>query len=261
MKTHLTPRFLPTIVRSILIGAALALLYTGCTDKTEENPSTLRRDVNRLVDQLDSADLSDPTALALDTAATMRGERGMVESLVRKMLNRIITLRADYMKDITAIGWDSVLAPERVIRDKSLAESKRMIASARSLIATYRGRTHSILDTLGMEIGALDIDEETRASMASGYTSALKEREGELDRQWDLEAQVVDEVDAIITILGTKRGRWKVSDEGVMFTDPDALASYNSHLTRLQGIVQQQEQVAREGREQINRGLSKIEGN
>lgn len=82
--------------------------------------------------------------------------------------------------------------------------------------------------------------------MLAGFDKGIENsRVGEI---WDLEKQVVDQIEGIITLLATEKHgeEWVVEGNEVLFVNDYDLTTFNAHIQAIQGLVREQEQLRKE---------------
>jgi|GEM_PF-7051922 len=249
---------LSTLFLALVVGTGIGMSVNRVSQESQY-ASGLRQDMHTLMESMESDSALRSGQLRLDTNATAGGSVGKLEVLVRRMVNRLIAVRGDYLREIEAIGWDSILAPQRLAQDRSLERSRAMIAAGRALIAHYQQRSRRVMDTVRIEVLALDIDEQSKQEFLDGYARSMRAKGDQLDTQWKLEQDVMDEFEAIITLLASKKRGWNVVDGALLFSNQSDLDTYKRHLAAIESIAQEQERVAQSRREQMNQGLQKLE--
>lgn len=73
------------------------------------------------------------------------GEFGEMERFVKEFIDRFVAQRNDYLLELEAIGWNSILDAQRVKNDTTLSESKVMIARAKAIIDKYEKKTADLM--------------------------------------------------------------------------------------------------------------------
>lgn len=68
-----------------------------------------------------------------------------MERFVKEFIDRFVAQRNDYLLELEAIGWNSILDAQRVKNDTTLSESKVMIARAKAIIDKYEKKTADLM--------------------------------------------------------------------------------------------------------------------
>jgi len=185
-----------------------------------------------------------------------RGEFGELKRFILDMMARVNSQQNNYVLELQAIGWNSILDPRRIEQDTTLAESRVIVKQASTIVSKYEDKTAKLIHDARKQIPALPFDEAAKHEMLAGFDKGIENsRVGEI---WGLEKQVVDHVDGIITLLATaKHGEdWVVEGNEILFVNDDDLATFNAHIEEIQRVVRKQEQIRKDS---ITNGNQKLE--
>ena len=75
-----------------------------------------------------------------------RGEFGEIERFFKTRLSQMASLPKDYERELAAIGWETILDPERLGRDSTLIMSNLIVQKAKTIVAKSQdfGRTSCV---------------------------------------------------------------------------------------------------------------------
>jgi len=181
----------------------------------------------------------------IDTTPKFEGTSGEVERFLKEVMNHCVSQRNDYLVEIDAIGWNKILDPQRIARDTTLAESKATVRKAKEIVKRYKEKTDSLLADTRQEINALNLSTIEKADMTQAFDRGMQKCRHQLDGMWELENEIVLEVEEMIDLLSRNRGKWFVSEEQLLFLSDDDATTYNSHLASINDLVAEQEQLRR----------------
>ena len=191
-----------------------------------------------------------------EVASTSSGSAAEVERFMKNSINKIVSMRNDYLLELNAIGWSKILDPERVLEDKTLIKSKAMLGNAYDILAKYRMKNYALLDEMRNDIFKLNLNEATKKSFADGYDKGLEDGRANAKLSWDLEELVLKEFENIINLLSASNGTWKIENNQVLFSTDEDVNAYNSYIASIQSLVEKQQNIQKQNLETINNKLS-----
>ena len=205
----------------------------------------------------DSEGLPRRIDMRIDVTPKARGEFGEIERFLKECINQNISQRNDYLLDLEAIGWDSILDPGRIKADRTFVESRAMIQQAREISAKHRGRLDALLRNAREDILSLNVSESSKREMLSGFDEGLEEAKEGREAIWTLEENILQEVENIINLLSSAR-KWTVEDEQIVFYRDRDLDSFNSYLSGIDQMVEQQQAIQHQRTEVLRRKLDRM---
>jgi len=193
-----------------------------------------------------AADKSEPLAGIALNPRPGDDKAAIVRNFLDGSLNRMLAVRNDYHGEIQRIGWDKILDPDRIAKDKDLAQSQAMIDGARAAIAKSRGNMKAALAGFREGLAGLSVTAAERAQISEGFDND-PDANGKIDATWDMEGKVVNEVDDLFGLLRRLHGKWRIVDHKFMFNDAAAMSQFDTYVTSVQDIARkaQQMQMAR----------------
>jgi len=197
----------------------------------------------------------------IKTTPKAHGEFGEIERFIKEFMAQMVSLRNDYLLELEAIGWNSILDPNRIKEDKTFVESRVIIQKARGIVKKYTDKTTNLLNDAKNKIRSLNISESSKRSMLSGFDRGMKEAKENIDAMWSLEAKTIDEFENIITFLAARKGAWFVKGEQILFYNDSDLERFNFYIASIQNIMKQQEQIQRQSIQIVNRNFNRFKEN
>lgn len=194
----------------------------------------------------------------LDITPKTTGEFGEIERFTKIFMNKMASQRNDYLLELDAIGWEKILDAERVKQDKTLIESKIMIQKAKDIVSKYRDKTYALLENVRRDISNLDISENLRREMVSGFDHGMTKSRSEIDALWELEAKTISEFENIFVLLSARNGTWIVQNGQILFARDSDLNTFNSHVVAIQELASKQEAIQKRNIESVNNNLSRL---
>lgn len=220
--------------------------------------SSVQQEINRVASSVNSPD-GIPARIERfsSQSAEASGEFGEMERFMREFIDRLIAQRNDYLLELEAIGWSSILDANRIKDDAMLSESKVMIERAKAIVDKYEKKTSELLRDTKVRIGALSLPESTKKALLAGFERGVSRSESKLDEQWELEKQVVRQFENIILMLAASDA-WVVKREQILFYSNNDLARFNSYIYAIQDLSQQQEQLQKSSFAEANRSIESL---
>lgn len=194
----------------------------------------------------------------LDTTPKTKGEFGEMERFMKTFMNKMASQRNDYLLELDAIGWEKILDAERVKQDRTLVESKIMIQKAKDIVSKYRAQTYGLLENARKDISNLNISENSRREMASGFDRGMAKSRSEIDALWNLEAKTISEFENIFVLLSARNGAWVVQNGQILFAHDSDLNAFNSHVIAIQELASKQAAIQKRNIEAVNNNLSRL---
>lgn len=193
-----------------------------------------------------------------DLTTTAKGEFGEMERWVKTFMNQMASQRNEYLLELNAIGWENILDPGRLKKDRSLSESKIITQKAKEIVNKYREKTDALLDGVPNDIASLNLSENIRREMLSGFNKGMENTKRKIDAIWDLEGSVVSVIENIVALLSEKKKAWTVSNGQLLFNNNSDLNRYNEYLASIQNMIQHQEAIRKQGIETSNELFNKL---
>lgn len=199
-------------------------------------------------------------AKPFSTTPATRGDMGEMERFAREFMNKAIALRNDYGREMQAIGWSHLLEAKRLKGDKTLAESKLMVKRAKRIVKAYAKKNHALFDDGKVAIRALNIGQSAKRGMIEGFEGGLGVGKAKVDEAWGYEYAIVEVYEKIFNLLSSCMGRWTVAGDQILFDNDEDLEQFNSYMAAIQGIVEKQEAMQRQGLQMLNQNLDQLKG-
>jgi len=186
-----------------------------------------------------------------------KGEFGEMERFIKELIDRFVVQKNDYLLELDAIGWNSLLDTKRIKNDTTLSESKVMIERAKIIVVKYEKKTADLINGARGDINALNMSELNKREMLAGFEKGISKSSKKIDDQWKLEKQVLLQFENIIMLLAARKN-WVVQDEQILFQSKDDLAKFNSYIVTIQRLGQQQEQIQKSSFTEVNQNLNAL---
>jgi hypothetical protein len=170
------------------------------------------------------------------------GDLGEIQRFMTDYTDRVVAQRNDYLLELHAIGWNSILDAERIKNDTTLSESKVMIERAKAIVDKYDKKTAVLLQDTRARISALAISEATKKRMLGGFDKSMDIAGSQIDQQWNLEKEAVLQFEHIVLLLAASK-EWAIEGGKIRFRSDAELARFNSYIQKIQEIAQKQEEI------------------
>lgn len=201
---------------------------------------------------IDSQNVPKVIEKPINTIPKAHGEFGEMERFVKEFLNQFVSQRNDYLLEVKAIGWDSLLDMNRLKADKTFAESRVKIRKARENVKRFKEQTDILYGNLDEKIAALNISERTKSKMLSNFNQGMEMAKKDLDTLLPLEDKIIDEFENIIDLLSERKGAWVIDGEHISFNNDNDLERFDSYISAIQKIANRQEDFKRQNAQTSN---------
>ena len=166
----------------------------------------------------------------------------------------------DYLQALDSIGWSNVLDPDRIARDKSMIESKRMISEARNILAKHKERIDESLKNVTREVAEIN-NTATRRAIQEGIDQSMEESVSLINSILSSEEETISEFEKIILLLESRNGKWKVQDSQILFDSQDDLSTFTMHLNNIQKLARKEEAIRMKSLTEGLHSLEELKGN
>lgn len=253
-----------TIIGIVVLCAVAVAAFTGYQRaqkkqraEASEMIGKLQSEYRDLTNAVDGPDgLPQKIEKRIDTTSTAKGELGEMDKFLRQLMAQTVAQRNEYFSELDALGWNQVLAGDRVKRDAGMQQSRQIMVAARGLVDKYEGKSKALLEGIPAAIQALAISDSTRRDMLGGFERSAAASRAQLVELWTLERQALSEIDAALQVLDASRGRWSVEGGNFMFAEQRTLDAFNQHMAGVQSITQKQTEMQKRN---ANSTLSKMD--
>jgi hypothetical protein len=189
----------------------------------------------------------------VQSAAPAAGPLGPLQAVMNQEMVDTAANHKNYLAEIADSGVLDLLKPDVMIRRP--ANAKARIAKARAIIAKYRDISAAQVVTVRAAIANGALADDLKAQTLKGFDEAAPRGKMMVAQIWDDESRLVDEIDAIDTLLARTRGTWFVRQHKFVFSDLRTLNAYNDHIVELQRLGRDEQatvqMVDQENRAQI----------
>lgn len=199
--------------------------------------------------------LKSGTSAPVSTRAS--GQYGELERVVRIFMRDLGSLQQEYRAELKAAGWFEVLDAKRLSADTGLAESRKRIGLARTIVEKCRQRIEQRKRELRLEVDGLKVSEELKKGFLDAFDSSGNSPSGEA-HIWELEVQVVDDIEAMIDFLGSFKG-WSESEGSLVFETQEQVDRFDELLESIQATTKRQEQLQAQNLRRANERLESLQ--
>lgn len=245
------------------VAIYLAAIFGGVIAATRQREQlaqaigSIEKQYSRMVDSpTDQSEIPKSAEVRSNTGQLSRGTVGEFERFTKEFMDQLVAQRNDYMLELNAIGWDSILEPPRYQIDKALSEKRMKINKGKEIVRKYRARTNALMQTTRSKIDDLEISPSLKRDMIAGFDRGMKNTQSRIDRVWVLEEMTVAEVEGIINLLSARRGSWTVIGKKILFDNDDDLRRYNRYLANIRQYEVEQEKIQKQGIDSVKEYFS-----
>lgn len=198
----------------------------------------------------------------IQTSPKSKGVFGEMERFVKIFMDRSVSLRNDYLLELSAVGWDKILDPTRLKNDRTFVESKFTINKVKEIVEKYKTLTNNLFEEGAFaEIDRLEIDEDFKQEMKDGFKRGLGTTKIMIDRNWFLEEKCLLEIEKIIDLLSTHKDVWVIENSQILFYNENDLKEFNAYIYNIQEIVKEQQLIQQQSIDKAKESLKLIKEN
>jgi len=221
--------------------------------------SEMRQTVSSLSSELNTEGNVSTPSQTFTTTTKAEGALGKMAGFINKVAGDVVAAQNDYLLELDAIGFETLLDVNRIARDRTFDESNVMIQQAKRIVEKYRNRSFSYLDEMRTHIFSLDVSEDSQTSMLKGFDRTFEENKAELSKMWALEKNIVTEAENIIDHLSSTKSRWEIEGGQILFFYDEDLTKFNTHVMAIAQLAKEQEEGQQNAAEKIEMGFLEIE--
>ncbi len=177
---------------------------------------------------------ADRTA-TIDTHVRATGDAGEAERIVKEMLVGIQQDSVRYQQELTKLGFPGLMAP-RSLAHSDLTDVRTRIASARTLLSTYRDQVMDRVAATRAAAQKSNMSPGSKQGFIEGVDRSIDTAKARFDSVVADEMATFDELDAMAELLARHRGAWVVRGDRMLFTDTVVMKQYNTHVQRVAAL-------------------------
>jgi hypothetical protein len=245
------------IYGSLIASGFLAVLHQK--KEAEKALTEIQHTYSKVIESsTDSEGFPQRIEKRIDTIPKSTGEFKEIERYMKEYMDQIVALRNDYLLELNAIGWESILDPNRIHNDKNFTESKVILKRVKEIIRKYRMHTNDLLQETKDKIDLLNISASFKKSMLEGFERGMVKSKQQIDAVWNLEEEVASEVENIVNLLDVRKGTWIVQGGQILFYNDHDLHKFNSYIASIQRTVNEQQEIQKKCIESVSRNFNNI---
>ncbi|PXX41485.1 hypothetical protein [Undibacterium pigrum] len=236
-----------------VLAALFAAMYAGGSigvDKQKQQAAiamtATQEEMQRLTSAIEKANASKDGGMqahimetTTSTAPRAQGEYGEMERFMKGFMNSAVSYKNSYLQELQAIGWDRVMDAKRLQADRDMAESKAILARARTIITKFEAETDTLFANGKASIDSLAISDGAKNDMRAGFDKGANNTKNQIMQNWQMEREALQEVENMVKLLADKK-KWTVEKDQVMFRKQEDLDKFNTYNGNLEKIGQRQ---------------------
>jgi hypothetical protein len=192
----------------------------------------------------------------IQTSPKSKGVFGEIERFIKIFMDRSVSLRNDYLLELSTIGWDKLLDPIRLKNEGTFVESRLKINKAKEIVEKYKKLTNILFeeDTF-VEIDRLEISEDLKQEMKNVWKRGLEPTKIMLSRYWYLEGEIILEAEKIFNLLSLRKDEWIIENQQVIFYNENDLKEYKTYISNVQDNAKEQQLIYQQNIDQAEESL------
>lgn len=248
----------PVLLIAMYLGAVPGFVVNKAQDRKDRQDmsKSLANDLGHFVDESSGNDLKKLDKL--DTSKKGAGAWGDIDSFIKKLTNDVIEIRNGYLSDLDAIKWNTILEPNRLLKDKNMSESYSMIKAAAESVKKRRQQTLDVMSKSVAKAEKMDASHKDIRDFVAGYKSNYSKTCQQSSKMWGLEGQTIEEFKGIIDLLAQSPRRWMIEDGQVVFDNDEDVEAFNTHMQRIEDITKEQQQMQKQSAAKMRQGLDML---
>jgi len=208
-----------------------------------------KEELNKLTDAIQASNnntdgklLSSIIQTGPATPSRASGQFGEFEKLLKEFMMAVTTFRNDYLRELHATGWESIMDLKRIRQDKDMLETKRILNDAKAVVTRFEGKTENLFETCRTKIRSLTLEESAKQDILKGFNQSAQNSSNQFAQHWKSEKETMEEIEAMLMLLADKAA-WRLQGEELIFQKQETLVQFNQHQKKLQDISKEQEEM------------------
>lgn len=206
-----------------------------------------------------SQGVNDPIAEEVSDSSAAKGFAGELGGFMKESLNLFVLQRQEYVRELEAIRWNEILKASRITEDPTFAESHTILKRAREIIARQKEKSDLLLDQTRERIKVLDVPSDYKKGMLDGFDKVYAETKQQNADLWTLEGEIVGEIEMVIQLLSERKDAWRILDGAIQFDKLADANDFNTHLSNIERLGDQQTVIQNKRMESANENLKKMQ--
>lgn len=162
----------------------------------------------------------------------------LITQIYQRLFADVVSGRQSYFAELQEIGWEELLEPGRLQRDRrsGFAESKIMLEQAKSTALRHWELAEDIIDSYSEELIQVMRTEHERRMASEGLQQGLQT----FERGWQLELSALEKIEQIVELFATDPD-WSYENGQFWFVKNGYAEKFNALMSDLDRIVEMQE--------------------
>lgn len=178
----------------------------------------------------------------------------LIAQTQQKMLEDTLKINQEYAKELNSSGFMQVLTADFLTSDTNYTKSQNLFTQARLLITKYEQKIRDYIYSALNKMLQLNISPSDKNSIRAELSNFDQDfANSKAGKSWQLEKQVVDELEKTSKFLHNNRDKWsgtqggeftlKSADDKFYFKEEDDRLTYHNQLAKIIAIAQQQQNL------------------
>jgi len=246
------------VLAALMVISKLAQSGLAVSEQRHADQVTVANDLRDDLKTLSQGADGDGPIPTLNPNATVGGDLGDLQLFIKAYLNNVISLQNEYAAELNSIGWNQVLDPDRLRKDKDLVESKALVARAQATVEKYRQRWVSLAATTQASVDRMDANTAAKRGFVQGFRTSAEKGNARANEMWELEAGVVANTEHVIELLAANRGSWSFEDGQFVFADQRTLDAFNVYVERMNVLSAREEAIRSQSMADAEASLKRV---
>jgi hypothetical protein len=221
----------------------------------------------QLNDQLASV-IEDPTNVGpttnysktIEQAGGQRTWEAILLETFRAFLADTVEARNKYDRKIVELVGEGLLDPVHFSSVAKLAELKKTVNSLRALLAEYEENALALFTGYVKRIEAIDLPEKQKAGIVAGFKKGVDNSRGRFEDRMNVSRQSCVQILKLVEFMESRLGRYVVQDGQIIFDEADDANQYNSQMTRIEQLFDQEAKLIEEAQQKSRESLKAMKG-
>ena len=171
------------------------------------------------------------------------GEFATMEASLNEYLNQVIANGNDYLTELDAIGYESLLDGNRIKKDADLAESRFIVERAAAIVDKYEQLNEQTAFDFRDRFAEQEISPASKQSFRESFDEKLAPSLDRARQIWDLERQALAKVDEMVHFLAMSQSSWAMEGDQYVFDTDKNLAIFNQIFAEIDETTAQQDEL------------------
>lgn len=167
-------------------------------------------------------------------------------------------LNNDLSTQLTTVNFQTILAADTYSSQAKTEDAQKKLRAVTASFDQFDANSSKIISNMQSDLTKLDIPTNYKNGIVAGFNKAQVTTTEKLKSYIQVEKSTVKKMDDLMSFMLSQKGTYEVKDKKVYFTSSDTLTKYNSFISDLQKLADQEASITNEMKASMNKNIDDI---